>query len=175
MLECTLTNDWYCGWGNQSRCNEGKTFQIPDGYFADDRNVSSLKAVVTVTEGCPGTPKPTSKPLETKTSMVAGIGPASVGTGSVVTGNVESGTVITGGMITASAVTGNVRIGSMGTGSATSLPASVATSDVTINTTASALPPATTTKTFTGRAETIHVVGKTPMALLGLAAVMCLF
>lgn len=140
VLECPLTSNWYCGWGNQSRCNERMTFQIPDGYFADNRNVSSTKATVTVTEDCTSTPRHTPNSAKPKS-------PNAVGTGT----------------------------GAVGTGAATSVPASVATSNVTVNTTAPALPHATTAATFKGAADTVHILGKMPLVLLGVAAVMFLF
>ncbi|KAL9008475.1 MAG: hypothetical protein Q9173_006403 [Seirophora scorigena] len=37
VLLCPLSDEWYCGWGNQSRCERGETFKLHDGYFADKR------------------------------------------------------------------------------------------------------------------------------------------
>ncbi|KAI4102423.1 MAG: hypothetical protein LQ345_007372 [Seirophora villosa] len=41
VLLCPLSDDWYCGWGNQSRCERGETFKLQDGYFADKRYVGT--------------------------------------------------------------------------------------------------------------------------------------
>ncbi|KAL8866900.1 MAG: hypothetical protein Q9174_006009, partial [Haloplaca sp. 1 TL-2023] len=51
VLLCPLSDDWYCGWGNQSRCESGETFKIEDGYFADFRSQDGGQVTVNVGNG----------------------------------------------------------------------------------------------------------------------------
>ena len=60
VLECPLSSEWYCGWGNQSRCENGHTFELPDGFFDDPRKTRRPLKTVTETyaEGCAATASP---------------------------------------------------------------------------------------------------------------------
>ena len=54
VLECPLSSEWYCGWGNQSRCESGDTFSLGDGFIDDHRKKShQSQATVTITESAP--------------------------------------------------------------------------------------------------------------------------
>lgn len=70
VLECPLSSEWYCGWGNQSRCENGDTFKLPDGYFDDPRKTRHPpKKTITETyaEACVATAAPS---VSTRTSNV---------------------------------------------------------------------------------------------------------
>lgn len=66
MMECPGSSPptWYCGYDNVARCSgpDQKTFNLPDGWFADYRNTSSsrstssasqISATATSSSSCP--------------------------------------------------------------------------------------------------------------------------
>ncbi|KAI4211374.1 MAG: hypothetical protein LQ351_005800 [Letrouitia transgressa] len=104
VLECPDLQSWYCGVGNESRCQYGHSFKIADGYIADFRyqggqgqqppssGVGTMVVTVTETVGggiasCAtgfGGGETTAYPYPT-TSGAGGAGPSTAGSGDVIT------------------------------------------------------------------------------------------
>ncbi|KAL8731793.1 MAG: hypothetical protein Q9166_003240, partial [cf. Caloplaca sp. 2 TL-2023] len=99
VLLCPLSDQWYCGWGNQSRCENGPTFKLADGYFADFRNGTASEEAVTgsVTAGVTGgVMTATACGAAATVTVTTGWTPQVTGTGAVMNGEINGITTSSG-------------------------------------------------------------------------------